>query len=79
MKLQHTATLHERTVQGIATGALSCVPRATGARNRQVTTTRHLKVHPLVMHKARELAGGTPGRIRIISESEVLVLNQGRK
>lgn len=76
--LPEMATLHESTVQRAeeATREMAKIGRSRRATTYTAAkTTKHIKVHPLVWEKALELAQGEPSRIKIISRTEVVVMN----
>jgi len=74
-KVQHTARLHEESVQKIAQGRPAFDFRGRPLQQRHATSKWSVTVFPLVMETARRLQ--RPGTtIRIINEGEVLIINK---
>lgn len=74
LKVQHTARLHEETVQKVAQGRPAFDFRGRPLQRRHATKWS-LTVHPLVMAEARRVR--RPGTtIRIINEGTVLIINK---
>jgi len=72
--VQETASLHEKAVQAIATGEVAPVPtRRRKAPEKRSSEVEHIRVHPEVWAKAKEVIARSYSRIEIISATEVMV------
>ena len=74
--VSETASLHEKAVQAVASGAVAPVPKRPRKPAQKATTTgldKHLKVHPQVWMKAQELLAGSYTKIEVIDETTVVV------
>jgi hypothetical protein len=72
-KMSRDASVHEKTVQAVARGAVNPPKRHAPPRQRRIIATYTVTVDRRVWEKARELAGGDMTRITIISATEVIV------
>ena len=72
--VQETASLHEKAVQAIATGEVGPVPtKPRRSPQRRSSEVEHIRVHPEVWAKAKEVIARSYSRIEIISATEVMV------
>jgi len=75
-KVQREASLHEKAVQQVASESITFAATRRGrgpARNSRVVTRR--LCDPLAWRVALELAGGDAKRLRVLSPTEVRVVN----
>lgn len=73
--VQRTASLHEKTVQQLASGELEDLPRRRGPDKGPRLRTERITVHPLAWKNALRLADGDWRRIEIRSETSLVVHN----
>lgn len=79
MKVNKDASVHEKTVQDAQKHAdAHKKPRRRSRPTRKAVTTKEIKVDPRVWKAAFAAAGGDPSRLKIISATEVLVVNGTR-
>lgn len=72
--MSRDASLHEKTVQKVARGAVNPPKRHQPPRTRRVIATYTVTVDPRVMKAAKEIKSeGIYTRIEIISAEEVIV------
>jgi hypothetical protein len=75
--VQKRASVHEKTVQAVATGAVAPTPRrARKAPQKRSGAVTHTKVDPAVWKRAQELiadARNYYSTIEVVSEKEVVV------
>ena len=72
-RVNRDASVHEKTVQSAGQVKFNGRRKVrSGARSSAVERTQ---VHPEVMKKALELAGGDASRLRLLSPTEVVVAN----
>jgi hypothetical protein len=76
MNVQHTASLHEKTVQQDARGELKNMLRRRGSDKGPRMRTERRRVHPLAWAQALKLADGDHRRIEVLSELSVIVHNR---
>jgi len=72
--MQDKASLHEKTVQKVASDSLpSLGPRPRKQARVLASYNRNIKVDPRVWKKAMQLAKGEKSRIVVVSSTEVIV------
>ena len=73
-KVQREASLHEKAVQRVARDSLTFPARRGRGPQRNSSVTSRV-VDPLAWSVALELAGGDVKRLRVLSPTEVRVVN----
>lgn len=76
-KVQREASLHEKTVQGVAREGVEQPRRTRGPDKRTRQRTQRTKVHPIVWEYALRVSDGDLSRIEVRSETEVVIWNRG--
>ena len=74
--VQKTASLHEKAVQAVASGAVDPVPtpRRRGPEKAvQPAVHKHIRVHQEVWKTAQELLAGSYTKIEVIDATTVVV------
>jgi hypothetical protein len=68
------ASLHEKTVQKVASGELKPIAKKRAPRVEKKPLDKHLKVHPMVWQKAQQILS-QPGytKVEVIDETTVRV------
>lgn len=74
MKIEKAASVAPSTVTKYSKGQLE-LPKAPRTVNRKTFTVRNIKVDPRVWRAAKRLARGDMKRLRVISATEVIVMN----
>ncbi len=78
--LPEVANVHEKTVKDAQKHADAAKkPKKRASRRTRATNTKHITVDPRVMEAALGIVGEDKKRIKIVSDTEVLILNPGVK
>lgn len=79
MKIQRTASLHEKAVQKVAAGEFEPIRASRQGARRDEPLIELTSLHPAMLKEARRACGGDWTRVRVVSPTEVIITNKTRR